>query len=98
MNTKASIDFIFQENNKVYGSLRIQKKLERENIYFSRAYIGVLIRKMGLRSVLKRKFVITTDSNYAFPITKNVLNRNFKSNILGEKLVSDITYIKIIDD
>ena len=89
---------IFQESKKVYGSLRIQKQLERENICFSRAYIGVLMRKMGLRSVLKRKFVITTDSNHAFPIAENVLNRNFTSNILGEKWVSDITYIRVNDD
>ena len=89
---------IFYESKEVYGSLRIQKQLERENICFSRAYIGVLMRKMGLRSVLKRKFVITTDSNHVFPIAENVLNRNFTSNILGEKWVSDITYIRVNDD
>ena len=89
---------IFYESKEVYGSLRIQKQLDRENICFSRAYIGVLMRKMGLRSVLKRKFVITTDSNHVFPIAENVLNRNFTSNILGEKWVSDITYIRVNDD
>ena len=56
------------------------------------------MRKMRLRSVLKRKFVITIDSNHAFPIAENVLNRNFTSNILGEKWVSDITYIRVNDD
>ena len=88
---------IFHESKEVYGSLCIQTQLERENIYFSRAYIGVLMRKMGLRSVLKRKFIITTDSNHAFPLAENVLNRNFTSNILGEKWVSDITYIRVND-
>ena len=44
---------IFHQSKEVYGSLRIQKQLERENICFSRAYIGVLMRKMGLKSVLK---------------------------------------------
>ena len=57
---------IFQESKKVYGSLRIQKQLEQENICFSRAYIGVVMRKMGLRSVLKRKFVITTELQLCF--------------------------------
>ena len=89
---------IFHESKEVYGSLRIQKQLERENICFSRAYSGVFMRKMGLRSVLKRKFVITTDSNHAFPIAENLLNRNFSSDILGEKWVSDITYIRVNDD
>jgi len=90
---------VFHESKEVYGSLRIQKQLGRgEDIFFSRAYIGVLMRKMGLRSVLKRKFVITTDSNHAFPIAENLLDRNFTSNILGEKWVSDITYIRVNDD
>jgi putative transposase len=40
---------------------------------------------MGLKSVLKRKFVATTDSNYAFPIAENVLNRDFESLQIGEK-------------
>lgn len=29
---------------------------------------------MGLRSILKRKFVVTTNSNYQYLITKNELN------------------------
>ena len=56
------------------------------------------MREVALRSILKRKFIITTDSNHAFPITENELNRNLKSNILGEKWVSDITYIRLNDD
>ena len=47
--------------------------------------------KMGLKSVLKRKFVMAIDSNHALPIAKNKLNRNFISTILGEKWLSDIT-------
>ena len=51
---------------------------------------------MGLRSILSRKFrVVTTDSNHTFPISENLLNRDFTSNCLGEKWVSDITYIKV---
>jgi putative transposase len=53
---------------------------------------------MGLRSVLKRKFVITTDSNYPYLIAKNELNREFTSLKLGEKWVSHITYIRVNDD
>ena len=53
---------------------------------------------MGLRSVLKRKFVITTDSKHAFPTAKNELDRDFTSLKLGYKWVSDITYIRVNDD
>ncbi|MFT6947842.1 MAG: putative transposase, partial [Vicingaceae bacterium] len=46
----------------------------------------------------KRKFVVTTDSNHTYPIAKNILDRNFESNSIGKKWVSDITYIRVNDD
>ena len=53
------------------------------------------MKEMGLKSVLKKKFVSTTDSNHSFPIAKNILDRNFTSIELGKKWVSDITYIRV---
>jgi len=52
---------------------------------------------MGLRSVLKRKFIITTDSNHQYLFAENSLNSAFSSLKLGEKWVSDITYIRVND-
>jgi transposase InsO family protein len=72
--------------------------LERENLFYSRSYVAVLMRELGLKSVLKRKFVVTTDSNHTYPIAKNILDRNFESNSIGKKWVSDITYIRVNDD
>ena len=98
MRLMKRIRVVFDENMQIYGSCRIHKKLERENLFYSRSYIGLLMKEMGLRSVLKRKFVITTDSNHTFPIANNELNRDFTSLKLGEKWVSDITYIRVNDD
>ena len=53
--------------------------------------------KIGLRGVLKRNFVRSTESNHALPIAKNKLNRNFTFIILDEKWVSDIAYIRVHD-
>lgn len=53
---------------------------------------------MGLNYVLKRKFVITTKSDHLYPIAENVLNRDFGSQTIGEKWVSNITYIRVKDD
>ena len=52
---------------------------------------------MRLRSVLRKKYVITTDSKHSFPIANNVLDREFSSLKLGEKWISDITYIHVND-
>lgn len=56
------------------------------------------MKEMGLKSVLRRKYVPTTDSNHSFPIAQNELNREFNSYELGEKWVSDITYIRVNDN
>ena len=55
------------------------------------------MKEMGIKSVLKRKFVATTDSNHCFPVATNVLNREFTSVELGQKWVSDITYVRVND-
>ena len=93
---KQRIQAIFKESKEIYGSIRVQKKLEREGLIYSSSYIAQLMKKMGLKSVLKRKFKIcTTDSNHTYPVSKNQLNRNFTAVELGQKWVSDITYIKV---
>jgi len=92
---KQRIETLFFESNEVYGSVRIQKSLEREGLLYSRSYISLLMKELGLKSVLRKKYVITTDSNHSFPIAENKLNREFTSLVIGEKWVSDITYIKV---
>jgi transposase InsO family protein len=93
---KMRIKKLFHQNKQIYGSLRIQKALEKETLYYSRSYIAILMKELGLKSILSKKFRIsTTDSNHYFPIADNVLNRNFTSLQIGEKWVSDITYIKV---
>lgn len=89
---------VFIDSREIYGSYRVQKMLEKESLYYSRSYVAVLMKEMGLRSILKRKFVVTTDSNHSYPISKNILDRKFDSYKIGEKWVSDITYIRVNDD
>lgn len=94
---KERIKIIFKQSIEIYGSYRIQKKMEREGIIYLRSYIALLMKEMGLRSVLKRKFVVTTDSNHQHLIANNELNSGFYSLKLGQKGVSDITYIRVND-
>lgn len=95
---KERINVIFNKNKEIYGSYRIQKKLEREGLVYSRSYVGLLMKQMGLKSILKRKHIATTNSNHSFTVASNVLDRNFHSTKLGEKWVSDITYIRVNDN
>lgn len=53
------------------------------------------MQQMGLKSILKQKFVATTDSKHDNPIAANIVNRDFTSSQIGKKWVSDITYIPV---
>nr|WP_010521862.1 IS3 family transposase [Aquimarina agarivorans] len=89
------ITSIFYENKEIYGSTRIQKILAKEELNYSVSYIGRLMNLLGLKSILKKKFVITTDSDHTNPIAENILNREFDCEEIGKKWVSDITYIPV---
>ena len=89
---------IFNDSKQIYGSYRVQQMLSREDLNYSRSYVAILMKEMGLRSVLKRKFVVTTDSNHTNLISDNLLNRDFTSLIIGKKWVSDITYVRVGDN
>jgi len=93
---KTRIEVIFNKNRQVYGSLRIQKALEREGLFYSRSYIALLMKQLGIKSVVNKQFkVCTTDSKHNLPIANNILDRNFTATELGHKWVSDISYIKV---
>ncbi len=84
---KQRIKSIFKASNSVYGLARIQKKLESEQLFYSRSYIAYLMQRMRFKNVLNCKLrVCTTDSNHSNLATENKLNRKFFNDILGEKM------------
>ena len=96
MHLKTRITAIFNKSKQVYGSQRIQKQLEREGLFYSRSYIALLMKELNLKSIVSKQFkVCTTDSKHNLPVTNNTLNRDFTATRLGEKWVSDISYIKV---
>ncbi len=98
MKLQARISVIFEQIRQIYGSFRIQKIFEREDLFQSSSYICLLMKVIILKSVLRKKYVITTESNHGFLISNNELNRAFSSLQLVEKWVSDITYIRFNGD
>ena len=49
--------------------------------------------QLGLRSITRRKFRVTTDSKHTFPVAPNRLQRNFTVAGPNQAWVSDITYL-----
>ena len=80
---KVRIKAIFEQSSQIYGSCRVQKKLERAGLIFTRSCIGLIMKDLGLISVLIKKYVITTDSKHSFPLTNNELDRDFTTFKIG---------------
>ncbi|WP_162387079.1 IS3 family transposase [Spirosoma endbachense] len=71
---------------------RIADELREQGVNASRNRIARLMKKVGLRRIMYKKFrVQTTESNHNYPAAKNVLNRAFTADRPGQKWVSDIT-------
>lgn len=77
-----------------YGSPRITKELNANGIKVSRPRIARLMCKNGIKSIMKRKYRVTTNSDHLYPVDPNLLLRDFSTTGTGEKWVSDITYIR----
>ena len=85
---------IFKESRQTYGSPRITEELKSRKIIVSRPRVARLMKKENIRSKVKKKYVITTDSKHSFTVAPNLVNRNFVTETPGEVWVSDITYVR----
>ncbi len=87
------IKTIWEDSSYTYGSPRVWKVIQQVEGKVSRSLIARVMRKYGFRSVHKKKFKVTTDSKHTFPVSDNVLNRDFTAERIAQKWVSDLTYI-----
>jgi transposase InsO family protein len=84
---------IHLESKQRYGSPKITQVLNKATKWVSRHRVARMMKSLDLRSRIKPKFKVTTDSKHNLPVCENILNRDFTSQGLGEKWVSDITYV-----
>lgn len=94
--SKALVDKIqkaHRDSKYIYGSPRITTELHRQGEKVSRSYVARLMKKHGIRSKVKKKYRVTTDSSHSYGIAENLLQRDFSADALSQKWVGDITYI-----
>lgn len=84
----------FAASGKVYGSRRLSAVLCAQGLRIGRHRVRRLMREHGLCALWRRKFVHTTDSGHALPVSANVLARRFNPSGPNQAWVSDITYIR----
>lgn len=84
----------YDDSEKRYGSPKITVQLNNRGIKASRPRVGRLMKSMGIKSIIHKKFkVVTTDSDHDYRIAENHLNRQFTVDDPCKVWVSDITYI-----
>ena len=84
---------IWLDSGKTYGSPRIHQQLLRDGETASRPRRARLMKKEGIQSQIRPKWVATTDSKHELPVAPNLLDQEFSAGRLGQVWVSDITYI-----
>ena len=89
----AEIGRVWNENKQVYGVRKVWRQLVREGFRVARCTIERLMRRLGLRGVVRGKLIKTTHSDPAKPCPRDQVNRQFRATRPNALWVSDFTYV-----
>ena len=87
------IERVWQANQQVYGADKVWRQLRREGIKVARCTVERLMRRCGLRGVIRGKVVRTTIGDAKAPCPLDRVNRQFKAQRPNQLWVSDFTYV-----
>ena len=95
--TKAAIKF-HELSDMVYGYRKVHEDIVEEGkVKCCLETVRTVMRREGLFSRVKKKFVLTTDSKHSMPVAENILDRDFEATAPNQKWVADITYIRTME-
>ena len=84
---------LFNESRQSLGSRQLMKQLRKEGFDIGRYRVRNLMKKLDLVVKMKKRFVLTTDSQHGLPVADNVLNREFTPAQKNRVWTTDITYL-----
>ena len=84
---------VWDENKQVYGVRKVWKQLRREGYGTARCTVERLMRRLGLRGVIRGRTVKTTVSDKSTPCPLDKVNRQFRAARPNALWVSDFTYV-----
>ncbi|MDD2770455.1 MAG: IS3 family transposase, partial [Methylococcus sp.] len=87
------IERVWQANLQVYGADKVWWQMNREGIPVARCTVERLMRRRGLRGVIRGKVVRTTVSDRTTPCPLDRVNREFKAERPNQLWVADFTYV-----
>ncbi|HZX72441.1 MAG TPA: IS3 family transposase [Rhodanobacter sp.] len=87
------IERVWQSNLQVYGADKVWRQLGREGMTVARCTVERLMRRQGLRGVMRGKVVRTTVSDCKAACPLDRVNRQFRAERPNQLWVSDFTYV-----
>jgi putative transposase len=88
------IHAIHRRSRGSYGAPNIHMELADDHkIFVGKKRVARLMRAAGLQGVMPKRFVRTTVSDDAHPVTSDLVDREFKADGPDQLWVADITYI-----
>ena len=81
----------YRKNKGTYGSPRITKALNKQNIACSENRVARRMRINGIKAKTKKRFKVTTNSKHNHPVAENLLGQNFKVQRPNQVWASDIS-------
>jgi putative transposase len=85
---------IYDANYQVYGPRKVWKQLKREGHPAARCTVERLMRKAGLRGVVRGKAWKTTQPDLAAPRPADLVDRQFTAGAPNRLWVADLTYVR----
>ena len=87
------IERVWSSNMRVYGADKVWRQLAREGTPVARCTVERLMRRAGLRGVMRGKVVRTTISDIRAACPLDRVNRQFRAERPNQLWVSDFTYV-----
>ncbi len=90
---KGEVKRVFDSNFGVYGVRKLWRQLLRDDFKVARCTVERLMRKMGLKGVIRGRTVRTTIGDKAAPCPLDHVNRQFHAPAPNRLWLSDFTYV-----
>lgn len=88
----------YDESKKRYGAIKIHRKLNEAGISCSIKRVQRHMQVQGLQSIVVKKYNHKANQGKVPDDKKNILNRDFTTDTINQKWVTDITYIHVLKE
>ena len=89
---------VYNEFKKRYGAIKIHRELNDRNIPCSVKRVQCHMKRLDIKSIVVKKYQYKKNLGKVPDDKENILNRDFTADTVLKKLVTDITYIYVVNE